>query len=239
MSIFYPSRRDRGCAKGNRGCLTCYIKFLQKKNSKDVGIGIVVLFQASFVCRKKSVRKSGEGRGPSLLAPNDKFDAISYNIDTMASLALAGRYVVVTTQYPTSYGCHRGKRWSRAESICSGYYELSCSCEYPTKAAANEAAALARNQHDHFEDSEEHWEANPLPPFNSGSLRNYANDEEVKIEVMTPDEYSQRVAGDEACLISMLENVQCVLTKQNESMQRSNLQSQDAVITTSPRETVW
>ena len=120
----------------------------------------------------------------------------------MASLASASPYVVVTTQYPTNYGCHRGKRWSRAEAICSGYYELSCSCEYPTEAAAIEAAADERNQHDHFEDSEELWEANPLPPFNSGSLGNYDNDEEVKIEVMTPDEYSQRVAGDETCLIN-------------------------------------
>ena len=61
MSIFYPSRRDRGCAKDNRGCLTCCIKFLQKKNSKEVGIGII----PKVVCRKKSVRKSG-GRGEIL-----------------------------------------------------------------------------------------------------------------------------------------------------------------------------
>jgi len=116
--------------------------------------------------------------------------------------SLANPHVVVTTQYPTSYGCHRGKRWSRAEAICSGYYELSCSDEYPTEAAANEAAIEERRQQDHFEDSEDHWEANPLPPFNSGALGNYDNDEEVKIEVMTPDEYNQRVAGDESCLIN-------------------------------------
>lgn len=117
------------------------------------------------------------------------------------------------------------ERWSRAEAICSGYYELSCSDEYPTEAAANEAAIEERRQQDHFEDSEDHWEANPLPPFNSGALGNYDNDEEVKIEVMTPDEYNQRVAGDESCLINARKRARNLANAKREHVKKQLAQS--------------
>ena len=118
----------------------------------------------------------------------------------MASMTKKARksYVVVTTSYPSSYGCHRGKQWTQAEALCSGYYHLDASDEYPTKKAAIKAAILELDEHVHFED---HDLPQKVPPFDSGSLGNWDNDDEVLIQVMTRCEFDEKVQDNQNCLV--------------------------------------
>lgn len=131
-------------------------------------------------------------------------------------------YVVVTTTYPTTYGCHRGMRWNKAELIVRSDRDVSPET-YESYDEALEQARVTRNNSEWFQD---HCQRGPpdsddddsdeddydddegaymftntdQPPYDSADIQNYDNDEEKRIEVMTRGEYEAREAEESAFL---------------------------------------
>ena len=62
------------------------------------------------------------------------------------------QYVVVTTSYPTTYGCNRGITWTRAEQIARTSREVSAG-PYATREEAVRAARGVRNRSNYFADA--------------------------------------------------------------------------------------
>lgn len=108
------------------------------------------------------------------------------------------KFVVVTTTYPTSYGCYRGRSWSRAELIRHSEVEISEE-SYNTHEEAADAALNARNQNYLFDDYED-IVGNDDPPFDSAEMENYDNDEEVIIQVMTKHAIDEKKQQDKEFL---------------------------------------
>ena len=96
-------------------------------------------------------------------------------------------YVVVTTYYPSSYGCNTGKNWTRAEiAIHSDMTVTPYSYEDKADAIAN--AHDIRTESGYFDE----WQEDiGDPPFDSAKMKDYDNDDEVLIQVMTKREYSR------------------------------------------------
>lgn len=53
------------------------------------------------------------------------------------------RFVIVTTTYPSTYGCYRGRSWSKADMICNSHVEVS-----KKKYASYESAVKGRRESD-------------------------------------------------------------------------------------------
>ena len=110
----------------------------------------------------------------------------------------SGPYVVVETTYPTTYGCYRGRSWSRAEMICRS--QVDTHGPFKNQKSAQRKARDVLDSTCHFED----WESVDEdlfasgPPWDSAEMGNYDNDEEVRIEVKTYAEHEQCVSADEA-----------------------------------------
>lgn len=68
-----------------------------------------------------------------------------------ANSADAARYVVVTTTYPTTYGCNRGTSWTPAEMIARS--DVSATSSFATRNEAIEEARRIRNTSCYFQDS--------------------------------------------------------------------------------------
>ena len=109
------------------------------------------------------------------------------------------KYVVVTTRYPTSYGCHHGREWTTAELIWRSDVQASKE-SYDTKEEAIEAARKVRDDECEFQDCEEIIDEDDLPPWDSSIMANYDNDEEVIIDVMTRAEYQAQVEENQRYL---------------------------------------
>ena len=129
----------------------------------------------------------------------------------------ADTYVVVTTTYPTTYGCNRGKSWTQAELIARS--DISATGSYKTRDEAIQAARRIRNRSCYFEDACEpdpdEYDSEDLeemedndyrftnsdePPYDSADLENWDNDEEEMIEVMTREDFEEEQANNQAFL---------------------------------------
>ena len=126
-------------------------------------------------------------------------------------------YVVVTTDYPTTYGCNRGVSWSRADLIVRSNRERSDET-YSSREDAVKAARKKRNRSEWFMDECEpddddddddddrsrgynfQFTNSDQPPYDSADLQNWDNDSEIRIEVMTVEEYEEQEASDEKFL---------------------------------------
>ena len=63
------------------------------------------------------------------------------------------QWVVTELYYPTSYGCHRGKRWSEDEFIQYSQFEI-VDGPFSDKQEAIQAAISQRNNNDWFGEDE-------------------------------------------------------------------------------------
>ena len=106
-------------------------------------------------------------------------------------------WLVIETTYHSTYGCYRGRRWSRAERICQDMVRKIG--PFATREAAIEAAVGARKYNESFCDDES-GAFDGEPPWNSAALENYDNDDEVLIEVKTVAAQAAKEADDEAYL---------------------------------------
>ena len=61
------------------------------------------------------------------------------------------RFVVVTTTYPSTYGCYRGQSWSKADMICNSHVEVS-EKKYASYESAGERARRIRYDNNSFTD---------------------------------------------------------------------------------------
>jgi hypothetical protein len=109
------------------------------------------------------------------------------------------QYLVVVTTYPTTYGCNRGMRWTRADMIHRS--EVDTTGPYDTYDDALESASEARADSVWFEgyEDEGHWEDDNLP-WDSADAGNYDNDEEVMIEIMKKSDFEKQEAENEEFL---------------------------------------
>jgi len=106
------------------------------------------------------------------------------------------KYVVVTTTYPSTYGCHRGMKWSRADMIRRSDVELSDQM-YNTFDEAADAALEKRNDNCSFECYDECVDDADELPFRSAAMGNYDNDEEVTIQVMLKKDIDEQIHSDQ------------------------------------------
>mmetsp|Transcript_30299 Transcript_30299/g.50076 ORF Transcript_30299/g.50076 Transcript_30299/m.50076 type:complete len:183 (+) Transcript_30299:87-635(+) len=107
-------------------------------------------------------------------------------------------YVVVTETYPTTYGKNRGTTYDRGQMIALTKVEVTK--DYDTYEDAVEQGKVMRDAasrwfHDYEyrdgannnADGEETNDHNP--PWDSAELKNYDNDEEMRIRIMTTMDY--------------------------------------------------
>ena len=119
---------------------------------------------------------------------------------TAPKTAAEPEWLVITTEYPTEYGCYRGRRWSRAELIVRRSTEIA-EGPFKTRTAAVRAAKRLRDREcPHFEDWESQTTFDEEPPWDSSALGNWDNDEEVTIEVLTRTEHEAKTAADKKYL---------------------------------------
>ena len=134
-------------------------------------------------------------------------------------------YVVVTTYYPSSYGCNKGKSWTRAEIAANSDMTVT-PYSYEDKADAIADAHDIRMESGYFDE----WQEDiGEPPFDSAKMKDYDNDDEVLIQVMTKREYSrlylQLKADNEAYLAKKREKANFEMKLKDEMFA---LQIQDA-----------
>jgi len=106
----------------------------------------------------------------------------------------ADEWLVIETTYHSSYGCYRGRRWSRAERICQDLVRVVGPFE--TREAAVEAAGGVRDSNEMFDDDEAGRYAGE-PPWDSADASNYDNDDEVRVEVKTVAAHEAQLRDDE------------------------------------------
>ena len=104
-------------------------------------------------------------------------------------------WLVVETQYPTTYGCNRGRRWSRLDLIRQS--DVSIHGPFADEAAAADDAKARAASECRF-DGHADFEAvfGSGPDFDSADAENWDNDEEVRFEVMTRARHVARVEDD-------------------------------------------
>ena len=103
-------------------------------------------------------------------------------------------WLVIETQYPTEYGCYRGRKWTRLDLIRRSDVSVHGPFSSYEDAVAD---AKERAQSDcRFEgyDFEELWPEEP--PYDSAEAENWDNDEEIRFEVMTRSEHENAKAAD-------------------------------------------
>ena len=108
--------------------------------------------------------------------------------------AESAEWLVIETQYPTEYGCYRGRKWTRLDLIRRSDVSVHGPFSSYEDAVAD---AQERAQSDcRFEgyDFEELWPEEP--PYDSAEAENWDNDEEIRFEVMTRSEHENAKAAD-------------------------------------------
>ena len=130
-------------------------------------------FAAYAIAEARGVRGGGDGR---------------------AADAMTDEWLVVETQYPTEYGCYRGRRWSRLDLIQRS--DVTVHGPFLTRAEAIDEARERASSECRFEG--EDLDALGDPPWDSADLENWDNDEEVRFEVMRRTEHDAHEADDRA-----------------------------------------
>jgi hypothetical protein len=112
----------------------------------------------------------------------------------------AKEYLVVVTTYPTTYGCNRGKSYTKQQFLRESdvdYYCPSGKNADPIPGSGfkeyKDAVACAREMLDEecsFTDHCNFYAADKQPPFDSADFKNYDSDEEVRIAIMTKTEFA-------------------------------------------------
>ena len=114
-------------------------------------------------------------------------------------------FVVVTTTYPSTYGCHRGQNQNLSELHALHQTDIQISNEtYSSYELAVQAAREERDRSGWFDWVEDNGED---PPYSSAEQQNYDNDEEVLIEVLTEsqaqekeqEQFEKRMAAGAKC----------------------------------------
>ena len=100
-------------------------------------------------------------------------------------------YVVVTETYPTTYGANRGTTYDRGQLIALTKVEVTQ--DYDTYEDALEHGEGLRDASRWFTDYEYRdgggEDRDNSPPWDSAELKNYGNDQEVRIRIMTTMDY--------------------------------------------------
>jgi hypothetical protein len=100
------------------------------------------------------------------------------------------RWVVASTEYPTTYGCHRGRSYGAEEFWALSKVEtFECESE---KVALAKATELARQSVWFDEGGCGEGAFGSEPPYDSADLQNYDNDTEQLIEVLTLEAHNTR-----------------------------------------------
>lgn len=104
------------------------------------------------------------------------------------------QWLVIETQYPTEYGCYRGRQWTRLDLIRRS--DVSVHGPFTSYEAAIADAKERAESDCHFEgcDFEEFWPGEP--PYDSSDAENLDNDEEIRFEVMTRAEHDSANSAD-------------------------------------------
>ena len=98
-------------------------------------------------------------------------------------------YVVVTETYPTTYGANRGTTYDRGRMIALTKVEVTQ--DFMTRDEALDHGIQLRDASCWFTDYEyrEGIDNDQNPPWDSAKMKNYDNDEEVRIQIMTTMDY--------------------------------------------------
>lgn len=120
-------------------------------------------------------------------------------------------WVVVETEYPTSYGCNSGLHKYTIPEVVWNESEVSVHGGFKTKKEATIKAIELRDASDYFDGRDECDDDDKLP-FDSAKLQNWDNDTEFLIEVM-------KRAGYEA---DQAEKQQCINSKREEQQSSNN-----------------
>jgi hypothetical protein len=98
-------------------------------------------------------------------------------------------YVVVTETYPTTYGANRGTTYDRGRMIALTNVEVTQ--DFDTHEEALDHGIQLRDASCWFTDYEyrEGMDNDNNPPWDSAEMKNYDNDEEVRIQIMTTMDY--------------------------------------------------
>ncbi len=131
---------------------------------------------------------------------------------------------MLETTYPTTYGCYRGRTWSRAELICQS--DVSTHGPFADYAAALREAKRVRSYECRFEDFESIDEDmfDEEPPWDSAELGNYDNDEEVLIEIRTRKEH-EATCAEEQKLVAKARGKQIYGRRLEEQMLRRQVEA--------------
>jgi hypothetical protein len=94
-------------------------------------------------------------------------------------------YVVVTETYPTTYGANRGTTYDRGRMIARTVVDVTQ--DFDTYEEALDHGIQLRDDSEWFTDYEcrEGIDKDNNPPWDSAEMKNYDNDEEVRIQIMT------------------------------------------------------
>jgi hypothetical protein len=99
-------------------------------------------------------------------------------------------YVVVTETYPTTYGANRGTTYDRGRMIALTNVDVTQ--DFNTREEALDHGIKLRDDSEWFTDHEcsdvVKYENDP-PCWDSAKMKNYDNDEEVRIQIMTTMDY--------------------------------------------------
>ena len=108
--------------------------------------------------------------------------------------AESAEWLVIETQYPTEYGCYRGRKWTRLDLIRRS--DVSVHGPFSSYEDAVADAQERAQSECRFEghDFEEIWPGEP--PYDSADAENWDNDEEIRFEVMTRSEHENAKAAD-------------------------------------------
>jgi hypothetical protein len=98
-------------------------------------------------------------------------------------------YVVVTETYPTTYGANQGSTYDRGQMIALTKVEVTQ--DFDTYEQALDHGIKLRDDSCVFTDYEcrEGDDNDNNPPWDSAAMKNYDNDEEVRIQIMTTLDY--------------------------------------------------
>jgi hypothetical protein len=96
---------------------------------------------------------------------------------------------VVTETYPTTYGANRGTTYDRGRMIALTNVEVTQ--DFDTHEEALDHGIQLRDASCWFTDYEyrEGMDNDNNPPWDSAEMKNYDNDEEVRIQIMTTMDY--------------------------------------------------
>jgi hypothetical protein len=100
-------------------------------------------------------------------------------------VATMSKFVVVTTTYPSTYGCNYGQDWNEVDHILRSDVEVTAPVDSYEKAL--KIATKIRNRSGWFDDHP--YDEEDEPPWDSSIMENYDNDEEVCIRITTQENF--------------------------------------------------